>query len=637
VLVWLGFNGGGFFPTAPAFVALGLAVFLLLRITLAEEPLAGVSPALVMVTAALAGLAAWVLASSAWSDAPARAMLEFSRLLAYMLAVVAFGCVAFRPDRFAQSVRFLALGIAIVCGAGLITRVLPEVWPIHQYLATDRLSYPLTYWNALGLLAGLGTVLVAHLTCSAGEPRAVRVLGAAVAPALVTTAYLTFSRGGMAAGVVGVLAFLLIGRPRYALGGLLAAAPACAVAILVALGADALATNQPASPAGVADGHRLALAVALAAAGAALVRALALALDRWVDGLVERRTPWPAQRRALVWAGAAAAVALLLVVSGAPAFAQRQYDRFVEGNRTSDVDERARLLDPGNNGRIFKWDVSLDAFRAEPVRGYGAGTWQNLWAIRRPVRDSAVDGHSLYLEVMSELGVIGLVLLVVALVVLLGGFGARARGPGRGPGAALLACGIAWALHAGIDWDWEMPAVTWWLFALGGSALAAAPGRAWLGAPGRVMRVAAGLGCAVVAITPVLVIQSQTKLDDAVRALKAGRCVPAIDAALDSAAAIGARREPFEVIGFCDVRLGQADLAERALDRAAARDPESWEPQYGLALVRASFGRDPRPALRRARALNPRSLIVVRAQERLAGSDPRRWRREARRLALPLG
>ena len=636
VLIWFGFNSGGFFPGATAVVALALAVFLVLRLTLAEEPLAGVSPALVVAAGALAALAAWALVSSAWSHAPGRAMLEFSRDLTYLLAVAAFGCAAFRPERFAQAVRYLAVAVFVVCAAGLITRVLPDLWTIEQRLATDRLSYPLTYWNALGLLAGLGTVLALHLTGSAGEPPAVRVLGAALAPALVTTAYLTFSRGGIAAGLVGLIAFLLIGRPAHLPGALLAVVPACALALVTAVGADALATLHPTSPAGVADGHRLGLAVALATVGAAALRALTLWIDRRIAARLAGRAPWPRRRRALAWAAGAGAVVLVLAIAGAPAYAQRQYDRFVEGNLTTEADQRTRLLDPGNNGRIYKWRVSLDAFDAQPFHGHGAGTWQNLWAIHRPVPDTAVDGHSLYLEVMSELGIVGLLLLVAGLLILLGGFAVRARGPGRGPAAALLACGIAWALHAGIDWDWEMPAVTWWLFALGGMALAGAPGSGWLPAPGRTMRVGAALGCAVLAITPVLVIRSQSKLDESVDALRAGRCGQAIDAALDSAAAIGARREPFEVIGFCDVRLGRADLAERALQNAADRDPESWEPAYGLALVRGSFGRDPRPAMRRAVALNPRSPMVQYAAARLTGSSPRRWRREARRLALPL-
>lgn len=57
------------------------------------------------------------------------------------------------------------------------------------------------------------------------------------------------------------------------------------------------------------------------------------------------------------------------------------------------------------------------------------------------------------------------------------GFAARLGGPDRTLYAALFAAGLAWALHAGVDWDWQMPAVTLWVFALGGAALAA-PARA---------------------------------------------------------------------------------------------------------------------------------------------------------------
>ena len=83
-----------------------------------------------------------------------------------------------------------------------------------RHVADDRLSYPLTYWNALGLLAAVGTILCFHLTCSRAEPPAVRVLGAAAVPLLVTTLFFTFSRGAIAAGIVGLVAYVVIGRPR---------------------------------------------------------------------------------------------------------------------------------------------------------------------------------------------------------------------------------------------------------------------------------------------------------------------------------------------------------------------------------------------------------------------------------------
>ena len=66
---------------------------------------------------------------------------------------------------------------------------------------------------------------------------------------------------------------------------------------------------------------------------------------------------------------------------------------------------------------------------------------------------------------------------------------ARARGPDRPIYAALFAVLLAWAIHAGMDWDWEMPVVTLVFFLLGGFALANTAGgtsastarRAWPG------------------------------------------------------------------------------------------------------------------------------------------------------------
>ena len=247
-----------------------------------------------------------------------------------------------------------------------------------------------------------------------------------------------------------------------------------------------------------------------------------------------------------------------------------------------------------------------------------------------------IDGHSLYVEVLGELGLVGLVLLLTAIGTLLAGTAARVRGPDRALYAAVLAVLVAWALHAGIDWDWEMPAVTLWVFALGGAALASAAGRRSL-VPGRTVRVALALGCLVLAVTPALVARSQTRLDDAVRAFKAGDCGEGVDASLDSIEALGARPEPFEILAFCDVRLGLGDLAVQAMEQAVERDPRNWEVHYGLALVRGAQGLDPRGPARRAVELNPQSVIALAAEEGFASTDdPQTWRRRARRARLPI-
>ena len=82
------------------------------------------------------------------------------------------------------------------------------------------------------------------------------------------------------------------------------------------------------------------------------------------------------------------------------------------------------------------------------------------------------DGHSLYLETLSEVGLVGFVLLICALGGILVALGIRSGGHEKALWAAMFTAGCVWALHAAQDWVWELPSVTAWLFAAGGIALA---------------------------------------------------------------------------------------------------------------------------------------------------------------------
>ena len=66
------------------------------------------------------------------------------------------------------------------------------------------------------------------------------------------------------------------------------------------------------------------------------------------------------------------------------------------------------------------------------------------------IDESVRDAHSLYLETAAELGLVGL----AALLALFGGVVVAARRARTPAAAAALA---AWAVHAGVDWDWELP------------------------------------------------------------------------------------------------------------------------------------------------------------------------------------
>jgi hypothetical protein len=146
----------------------------------------------------------------------------------------------------------------------------------------------------------------------------------------------------------------------------------------------------------------------------------------------------------------------------------------------------------------------------------------------------------------------------------------------------------------------------------------------------------AALGCLTLALVPGALWRSQVHLQEAFRAFDRGDCRRTVDSALDSLGALGARAEPWELIAYCDVRLGQPALAEGAANAAIARDPGNWEYRYALALVRGAAGKDPRAAAAEARRLNPLEGRTSDAVKAFRTNRPAVWERRARQLPLYL-
>ncbi len=124
----------------------------------------------------------------------------------------------------------------------------PSLADRHQLLR-NRLNYPLTYWNAEGLVAAVASILLIHLAASEDEHPVVRVLAAIFVPATAATLLLTFSRGALAVGIIGLVVYLMIGRPPALVGAVLALVPTCAIALHDAYTAVALSSSTPTSPA----------------------------------------------------------------------------------------------------------------------------------------------------------------------------------------------------------------------------------------------------------------------------------------------------------------------------------------------------------------------------------------------------
>ncbi len=236
----LAFFSGGFFE-GPRLVATFVAWTLVLTLALlGPRPLPTSRPGRV----ALAGLvliAAWTGISLAWAPLSGPATDNLVRLLLYLGAfLAAAGLLGDR--RMARAVEpALALGALVVIGYGLAGRMLPGILDLAQSSkAYGRLEQPITYWNAEGALAAVGLVLCARLAGTSSRTTAVRVLAAAASGALGMGVYLSYSRGAIAAAVVGLIV-------------LLAAAPSWSQlrAAGIALGAGALAAASAAPFSGV--------------------------------------------------------------------------------------------------------------------------------------------------------------------------------------------------------------------------------------------------------------------------------------------------------------------------------------------------------------------------------------------------
>jgi O-antigen ligase len=124
-----------------------------------------------------------------------------------------------------------------------------------------------------------------------------------------------------------------------------------------------------------------------------------------------------------------------------------------------------------DSNRYRYWEEAGKTFTHHPLIGIGSGGFQVVWLKIKKRFDASGDAHSLYLETAAELGLVG----VAILMLFLGGVATsvvRLYRVHRGPAAGLAAGLAAWAFHAGLDWDWEMPGVSLPALLLAAAAIA---------------------------------------------------------------------------------------------------------------------------------------------------------------------
>ncbi|NJC71062.1 hypothetical protein HC031_15275 [Planosporangium thailandense] len=336
-------------------------------------------------------------------------------------AVATLGCLAAAPlvlsrtsavqrERCAEAVLGVGALVAIIAWAGVAWRL-----PRFAVLVEHRLwrgAATLTYPNAAAaLLVPLALLAVALL---AARPRSAPLAGGA---------YLLLVGVGAAlsrAGLIALLAGFVVLTVGVGVRATVRAAAPPALGAVVAVGA--LAPSFPAT----AVAHP-----ALAVAGLLVGAVVAIGAPRL-----------PGRYRAATLTGA-----LALVAAAAATQAHAGYLKAVLASRGN--------LD--SSGRSGGARAALELAASHPLAGTGIGRSALFWTTPDGTGAVALYAHDEYLQILVDLGAVGLLLLAVllaAVVVTIRRGRAHAHRPGIRAGA--VAALAALAVHSGFDFLWHI-------------------------------------------------------------------------------------------------------------------------------------------------------------------------------------
>jgi hypothetical protein len=598
---------GGYFPTSWGWAGVPLlwtvAVALIVR---TRVVLSTVERTFLVL---LGALTVWIALSAAWSVAGHQSVLEFERVLVYVAVVSAVLLVSRGPSVRPVLAGLLA-AISLIAAFSLLTRLVPDRIGVYDANAVYRLSQPIGYWNGLGIFAGMGALLASGFAARA------RTLGARAGCAgllvvLLPTLYFTFGRAVWIALAAGLAVAVTVDPRRLQfLAAVLTLGPLPGIAVLAASHESGL-THAGAPLARAAhDGHRLALLIVLLAVANAFLAVAFTYVSRRIDVDFGSRAAF------------AVALTLALIVGIAVVFnryggpvtlAKKGYTSFKAPPPHFSSNLNSRLLSFSGNGRAALWRLAWDDAKGHPVLGAGAGTYERYFLLHQPADVSRVrDAHGLYIETLAELGPIGLTMLGALLAVPLGSLRLARKHP-LVPAAA--GAYVASLVHTGVDWDWELPAVTLVGLLCGASILLVA--RRWrpprpLSQPTRIVAATAAVGVAGFAAITLL---GNSALSRSTTARGEGRLVQAATDARRARYLMPWSPRPWEALGLAQRAAGALPAARRSFRKAISIDGGDWRLWYDLA--GASTGAAERQALRHAVALFPRSGLLTNA-----GSSP---------------
>ncbi len=235
------------------------------------------------------------------------------------------------------------------------------------------------------------------------------------------------------------------------------------------------------------------------------------------------------------------------------------------------------------------------------------------------------DAHSLYMEMLAELGLAGLLLVAAVVAVgLASGIRRRHAPDGSDVVAAATAAVAAFAVAAGIDWMWEVTIVT--LVAVTCLALVTGPataggdlesnppgGRTW-----RALAVATAIVALIAIVAQGISLLTAVQIEESQAAARRDDLVVAADRAEAARDLQPWASSPYLQLALVEKEAGELARARRSIAEAIERDEDNWRLWLVQAQLETEAGavRDACVSLLRAVELNPRSPLFddVRGQ-----------------------
>ena len=557
----------------------------------------------------LLALVAWSGISVVWSIEPDRSWAYLNRGLVYF-ALLAFGLWL---GPWLREWAFLLAGVlALPLGWALLGKAIPALGASGRI---GRLSSPIGYWNALGLLFAMALPLALWLAARREHPHWLRSAGVVYLYALIVGLLMTYSRGGVLAAGVSAALWIALGSPRIESAAALLLGGGAGLGVAVwAFTRPGLSSDNQSDSVRVHDGAWFAVVFVL---GAIAVAALA-----YLGSLSEERRPLTdARRRAVerlalgVLVAVVAVGVVALVVEAKPEGWFRDFTAQPTNAALQGGPEH--LVNASSSSRWLWWKEAWRAWEKQPWRGTGAGTFELTHRLLRTNTIVVTEPHNVPLQFLTETGLVGFVLVLLGVGAAAVGVVKRLR-PARDPAVVALAvlC-VAYVLHTLVDFDWDFVAVSAPFLLtlgalLGGPAVRDEPRVVWSPLP---VAVAAALALSL--LTPWF---AQRDTDSAQAAIFDGRPLVALRDARNARSLNPLALDPMLAEAAALEQLGDVQGARSVYIDAVELQPLNWRGWFELGRFEEGQQDWPRalPALRRAVDLDPQNPL---AQAELAAAE----------------